>query len=106
MACSRFPLKVLPKLLTKPAKVQSELPPKEAADACITTAKHLLGHGHDREATLLFEGARTLDPKRTELSGFLAACYDRQNDAVKAKTEFDLALKLSPHDAVLCNDCG
>jgi len=45
------PKSELPKFLTKPAKVQTELPPKEAADACITTAKDLLDHGHDREAT-------------------------------------------------------
>jgi Tfp pilus assembly protein PilF len=96
----------LPKFLTKPVKPQTELPPKEAADACITTAKDLLDHGHDREATLLFERARTIDPKRTEVTRFLAVCYDRQNDAVKAKSEFDQALKLFAHDADLFNDFG
>lgn len=102
----KVPSPELPKFLTKPAKVQTELPPKEAADACIATAKDLLDHGHDREATLLFERARGLDPKRTEVSRFLAVCYDRQNETVKAKTEFDSALKLAPHDPDLWNDYG
>jgi Tfp pilus assembly protein PilF len=106
MPAIKVPKPELPRFLTKPTKVQTELPPKEAAEACIATAKDLLDHGHDREATLLFERARGLDPKRTELSRFLAVCYDRQNETTKAKSEFDQSLKLAPHDADLWNDYG
>ncbi len=96
----------LPKILTKPAKVDQELPPKEAAKACIATAKDLLDKGFDREATLLFERARQLDPKQTEVSRFLAVLYDRQNDPLRANAEYERALKLTPKDADLLNDVG
>ncbi len=96
----------LPRFLTKPVKVQTELPPKEAAQACITTAKDLLDQGYDREAIQLFERARRLDPKRTEVSRFMAVLYDRQNDAVRAMAEFEIALKFTPKDANLINDLG
>lgn len=102
----KVPKPELPKFLTKPAKAQTELPPKEAAEACIATAKDLLDHGHDREAMLLFERARSLDQKRTDVSRFLAVCYDRQNETLKAKAEFEQALKLTPHDADIWNDYG
>ena len=96
----------LPKILTKPAKIQTELPPKEAAQACVVTAKDLFDQGYDREATLLFERARQLDPKHTNVGRFLAVLYDRQNDTARAKTEYDQALKLAPKDADLLNDVG
>jgi len=96
----------LPYILTKPAKPVTELPPKEAAGACVTTAKDLLDHGYDREATLLFERARQLDSKRTDVSRFLAVLYDRQNDSSRAKVEFELAVKLTPKDPDLLNDYG
>jgi len=96
----------LPKILTKPAKVQTELPPKEAANACLATAKDLFDQGYDREATLLFERARQLDPKHANVCRFLAVLYDRQNDTGRAKTEYDQALKLAPKDADLLNDVG
>jgi Tfp pilus assembly protein PilF len=96
----------LPRFLTKPAKVQTELPPKEAAQACLATAKDLLDQGYDHEAIQLFERARTLDPKRTEVSRYLAVLYDRQDDAVRATAEYELALKLTPKDADLLNDIG
>jgi len=96
----------LPYIFTKAAKPEAELPPKEAANACLGTAKELFDQGYDHEATLLFERARKLDPKHTEVSRYLAVLYDRQNDPIRANTEFEQALKLAPKDADLLNDIG
>ncbi len=96
----------LPRFLTKPIKVDAELPPAEAAKACIGTAKELFDRGYDHEATLLFERARQLDPKHAEVSRYLGILYDRQNDPVRANSEYERALKVAPKDADLLNDIG
>jgi len=41
----------------------------------------LAARGHRREAILLFERARGLDPRLTEVCRPLAVLYDRQGDA-------------------------
>lgn len=91
---------------SKGAKAPTELPPKEAAKACLATAEQLQQQGCDREATLLFERARQLDPKQTRICRNLAMLYDRQGEFAKALVEYEKALKLAPKDAELLNDVG
>jgi Tfp pilus assembly protein PilF len=87
-------------------KTPAELPPKEAARACLATAEQLQQQGCDREATLLFERARVLDPKQTRVCRNLAMLYDRQGEFPKALVEYEKALKLAPKDPELLNDVG
>jgi Tfp pilus assembly protein PilF len=101
-----IPKPKMPQFLTKPVKIQAELPPREAAQACLTTAKELFDSGHDREAIQLFERARQLDPKQTQIARFLAVLYDRQHDTIHAEAEYAKALKLTPKDPDLLNDIG
>lgn len=90
---------------TKP-NGSEELPPKEAAVACIATAKELQAHGHAPEAILLFERARQLNPRERQVSRFLAVLYDQQGNDTRALAEYRKALELAPHDADLLNDLG
>ena len=87
-------------------KGAEELPPKEAAAACITTAESMTQQGHFREAAALYEKARTLAPSSIDFSRRLAALYDLEGEPSKAKVEFEKALKKSPNDADLANDYG
>jgi len=81
------------------------LPPKQAAEACLATAKELQAHGHAPEAILLYERARQLNP-REQVSRFLAVLYDQQGNDTRALAEYRKALELTPHDADLLNDFG
>jgi Tfp pilus assembly protein PilF len=83
-----------------------QLPPKQAAQACLATAKELHAHGDAREAILLFERARQLDPRQREVSRFLAVLYDQQGNDTKALAEYRKALDVAPRDADLLDDFG
>jgi Flp pilus assembly protein TadD len=83
-----------------------QLPPKQAAQACLATAKELQAHGDMREAILLFERARQLNPREREVSRYLAGLYDQQGNDTRALAEYRKALELAPHDADLLNDFG
>jgi Flp pilus assembly protein TadD len=95
-----------PPLRTSKAKDSAGLPPKEAAEACIATAKELAANGHGKEAILLFERARQLNRGERQVSRYLAVLYDQQGNDVRALAEYEKALKLSPGDADLLNDLG
>jgi len=82
-----------------------ELPPKEAARACIACAEELEKHGKEVEAIIFYERARQHDPK-CRVSRRLAVLYDRQGDFQKAQEEYRKALKQTPHDPDLLNDMG
>jgi Flp pilus assembly protein TadD len=90
---------------TKP-NGSEELPPKEAAVACIATAKELQAHGHAPEAILLFERARQLNPREHQVSRYLAVLYDQQGNDTRALAEYRKALEIAPRDADLLNDFG
>ncbi len=81
------------------------LPPKQAAEACLATAKELQAHGHAPEAIILYERARQLNPQE-QVSRFLAVLYDQQGNDARALAEYRKALELAPHDADLLNDYG
>ncbi len=85
---------------------KDELPPKQAAQACLATAKELQAHGDAREAILLFERARQLDPREQQVSRYLAVLYDQQGNDTRALAEYRKALDVAPHDADLFNDFG
>jgi len=89
-----------------PASPADTLPPKQAAEACLATAKELQAHGDAQEAILLYERARQLNPKEQEVSRFLAVLYDQQRNDTRALTEYRKALELAPRDADLLNDFG
>jgi Tfp pilus assembly protein PilF len=82
------------------------LPPKQAAEACLATAKELRSHGHAHEAILLYERARQLNPQERQVSRFLAVLYDQDGNDARSLTEYRKALELAPHDADLLNDFG
>jgi Tfp pilus assembly protein PilF len=82
------------------------LPPKQAAEACLATAKELQAHGHAPEAILLYERARQLNPQERQVSRFLAVLYDQQGNDPRALSEYRKALEIAPHDADLLNDFG
>ena len=82
-----------------------ELPPKDAARACLACAEELQKHGNEAEAILFYEKARHNDAK-VQVSRRLGVLYDRQGDFQKAQEEYQNALKKTPHDADLLNDMG
>jgi Tfp pilus assembly protein PilF len=82
-----------------------ELPPKDAARACIACAEELEKHGSEAQAIAFYERARQYDPK-CRISRRLAVLYDRQGDFQKAQEEYHKALKQAPRDADLLNDMG
>ncbi len=83
-----------------------ELPPRQTAQACIKTAEQLASDGQAREAILLYEKARGVDPNATNYSRRLAPLYDLSDDVARATTEFNAAIATAPADADLLNDAG
>ena len=66
--------------LTKNSQV---LPPAEAAKACISTADEMAKGGYRKEAILLYERARQLDPGQKHVCRYLAVLYDEEGDDAK-----------------------
>jgi len=83
-----------------------ELPPAEAARVCLATADLLFRKGQDREAAVLYEKARTADPRQKQVCRRLAVLYDRLGDFPAAEAEYQKALKLYPKSADVRNDLG
>lgn len=89
----------------------TELPPKQAAHACLAAAREIdqKGNGADsvKQAVALYEKARALDPSTAEGVGRrLAVLYDTLGDFNKAQAEYDPLLKANPNDPKLLNDIG
>jgi Flp pilus assembly protein TadD len=61
---------------------------------------------NDPEAIMLYEKARTVDPKSQHVSRRLGLLYDRQGMHQKARDEYDRALSHAPNDPNLLNDMG
>ena len=78
--------------------------PPESAKLCVTTAHQLAAGGHPREAILLLEKARKLDPKQP-VARYLAVLYDEQR-MPQALGEYQKALAAAPNDPDLLNDFG
>jgi Tfp pilus assembly protein PilF len=88
------------------ASASDELPAEQSVQVCIATAERLAGEGHAREAILLYEKARRLDPQAANISRRLAGLYDLSGDAAHANIEFQAAVAAAPGDADLLNDAG
>lgn len=85
----------------------AELPPKDAAVACLAAAQDLDRNGKVPEAILLYEKARSHDPKTTAAATRrLAVLYDLAGDFDKASAEYAALLQASPKDPQLLNDLG
>ncbi len=85
---------------------QGELPPKEAARACMAAAEELQNNGHLPQAALLYEKARANDPSLKSVSHRLAVVYDAQGDSTRAMMEYNRALAADPKNPDLLSDLG
>lgn len=86
--------------------IRTEPTNKQAAAACIETARKLQSQGHAREAIVLFERARELAPKDRTIARFLAVLYDQEGHDGRAVAEYNKAIEATPRDPDLLNDWG
>ena len=97
-------------LLPPPAgatkSAERELPPKQAAQLCLATARQMQEKGQAEQAIALYEKARQDDPTLASVAHPLAFLYDQQGDGVHALGEYQKALAASPNDPDLLNDFG
>ena len=85
---------------------KEELPPKEAARACLAAAEELQKGGHSEQAILLYEKARRNDPGLKTVAHHLAVLYDLQGDSTKSLAEFNSAVEAEPNSADVHSDLG
>ena len=91
--------KRLPKNRICRKPVSGELPPKEAARACMVAAEELQKNGHAQQAILLYEKAQNNDPSLKSVSHHLAVLYDAQGDSTRSLAEYNKALESDPKNA-------
>lgn len=84
----------------------SELPDKEAAEACRTTGAQLEQAGHFTQAIRLYQRALAKNPKQPELIHRLAVLQARSGDTVRAEARYEEALLSGKPSADLLNDYG
>jgi Tfp pilus assembly protein PilF len=84
----------------------AELPPEQAAQVCLATARELEKSGYQAEAIRGYEKARQADPRLAGVARRLAVLYDKQGDHSRAAVEYHTALQQAPHDADLLCDFG
>jgi Tfp pilus assembly protein PilF len=89
-----------------PKTVSGELPPKEAAQACLATAEELQKNGQTEQAIGLYEKARNYDPGLKSASHHLAVLYDAQGDSTRSLIEYKKALQSEPKNPDLLSDMG
>ena len=89
-----------------PQQSHGELPPKEAARACLVAAEELQNNGHVDQAILLYEKARKDDPTLKSVSHHLAVLYDSQGDSIRSLAEYNKALETDPKNPGLLSDFG
>ena len=85
---------------------QGELPPKEAARACMVTAEELQKSGHLEQAISLYEKARQRRSQREIIAHRLAVLYDAQGDSTRSLAEYNKALESDPKNPSLLSDFG
>lgn len=89
-----------------PAPRREELPPKDAAKACMAAAQELQNSGHAEQAIALYEKARKNDPDLKSVSHRLAVLYDSQGDSTRALVEYKRAVQADPKNPNLLSDFG
>jgi tetratricopeptide (TPR) repeat protein len=88
-------------------KEKAELPPDQAAQACLATAKEMEKNGHDLQAIYQYEMARNYDSRlNAKVCRNLARLYDRIGDSQRALAEYKQCLLQNPKDPDLLNDIG
>ena len=89
-----------------PKNDSGELPPKEAARACLVAAEEMQNNGHTQQAILLYEKARNYDPSLKSVSHHLAVLYDAQGDSARSLAEYNKAMASDPKNPNLLSDFG
>jgi Tfp pilus assembly protein PilF len=89
-----------------PKSANGDLPPKDAARACVAAAEEMENNGHTQQAILLYEKARSNDPSLKSVSHHLAVLYDAQGDSARSLAEYNKALECDPKNANLLSDLG
>ena len=92
--------------LATTGKSDGELPPKEAARACLVTAEQMQNGGQVQQAILLYEKARKNDPSLKSIAHRLAVLYDIQGDSQRSLSEYKLAVEAEPKNADVASDLG
>jgi Tfp pilus assembly protein PilF len=88
------------------AKLKEELPPKEAARACMVAAEQMQNSGHPDQAIPLYEKARRNDPDLKTVAHHLAVLYDMQGDSSRSLAEYKLAIEVEPKNPDVFSDLG
>jgi Tfp pilus assembly protein PilF len=88
------------------AHSNQELPPKEAAQACMVTAEQMQNGGQVEQAILLYEKARRNDPSLTTIAHHLGVLYDVQGDSTRSLTEYKKAIEAEPKNPDVYSDVG
>jgi Tfp pilus assembly protein PilF len=88
------------------ARSTEELPPKEAARACLAAAEQMQNSGQTAQAIGLYEKARRNDPGLKFIAHHLAVLYDIQGDSTRSLAEYKLAIEAEPQNADVFNDLG
>lgn len=96
----------MPRAPESAAKSTVELPPEQAAEACLATAQALEKNGHIGDAIFEYGRARSYNPKLTYIAHRLAVLYQRQGNQEQALAEYRLALQATPKNVDLLNDLG
>jgi Tfp pilus assembly protein PilF len=89
-----------------PKTVSGELPPKEAAQACLAAAEELQKNGQTEQAIGLYEKARNYDPGLKSVAHRLAVLYDAQGDSTRSLIEYNKARESDPKNPSLLSDIG
>jgi Tfp pilus assembly protein PilF len=85
---------------------EGELPPKEAARACLAAGEELQKSGQAEQAISLYEKARKNDPGLKSVAHRLAVLYDARGDSARSLSEYNKAVESDPKNPGLLSDLG
>ncbi len=88
------------------AASHEELPPKEAARACMVAGEQMQNNGQVEQAIGLYEKARKNDPGLKTIAHHLAVLYDIQGDSTRSLAEYRLAVEAEPKNPDVFSDLG
>ena len=88
------------------AASHEELPPKEAARACMVAGEQMQNNGQVEQAIGLYEKARKNDPGLKTIAHHLAVLYDIQGDSTRSLAEYRLAVEAEPKNPNVFSDLG
>ena len=91
---------------TESARSKEELPPKEAARACLVAGEQMQNSGQVPQAIALYEKARRNDPGLKTIAHHLAVLYDIQGDSSRSLAEYKLAIEAEPKNPDVFSDLG